>query len=383
MQGNKILIIDNDLSSRNYLAAALQKKGHPTLEAASGREGLIMAWKDRPVLIIADPVMDDLPGEELAVRLRSDPRTATVPLIALSSDMQPKRQLACMEAGFTRYLVKSPMALATLMDAVAEDLPAGGAVPNVGGLVMAFLSAKGGTGTSSLCANVAMNLVQAEPKAAVAVADLVLPIGSIAGIVGYEGDLNVVTAAHLPPAETTPGMLGGHLAQPEAWHFRLLAGSPDPEHGNELKVDRIADLVSSLKAAHDYVLLDLGRSLSRISLPLIEKADLIIMVVTPDVSTVALSKTVRDFLQARGVQAGAIYVVLNRVVGLEGMTKGEIEKTLDLPIRTAIPYLGGNLSLANNQHQPYALKYPTDTGSIILKEATQQILTAAKARRGG
>lgn len=383
MAGNKILIIDSDLSSRSYLASALQKKGYQTLQAASGREGLVVAWRDRPALIVADPVMDDLPGEELAVRLRSDPRTAIVPLIALSSDMQPTRQLECMEAGFTRYLVKSPMALTSLMDAIAEDLPGGAATPRVGGLVMAFLSAKGGVGTSSLCANIGMNVAQAEPNSRVAIADLVLPIGSIADIVGYQGSHNLVTVAHLAPSETTPDLLRPYLAQPEAWRFHLLPGSPDPEHANELKSERIADLVASLKQSHDYVLLDLGRSLSRISLPLIEKADLIAMVVGADMSTVALAKTVWDFLRNRGVQPDSIYVVLNRAVGLEGMTKTEIEKTLGLPIRTAVPYLGGNLSLANNQHQPYTLKYPADTASIIFKEAAQQMAGAAKQRRSG
>ncbi len=381
MPGSKILIIDGDLNSRTYVAGELQKKGYETLQAGSGREGLVAAWRDRPALIIVDPVMDDLPGEELAVRLRSDARTAVTPLIGLSSDIQPARQLACMEAGFTRYLVKSPMALANLIEAVTQELPAGTGTKHVGALTMAFLSAKGGTGTSSLCANVAMILAQAEPKPKVAVADLVLPIGSIAGFVGYDGDQNLVTLGHLSAAETTPELLGKYLVQPAGWDFHLLPGSPDPEHGNQLKGERIADLVASLTASHDYVLLDLGRALSRISLPLIEKADLIVMVVTPDTSTVTLSKTVRDFLQSRGVQAEAVYAVLNRPVGLEGMTKAEIEKELGLTIHTAIPYLGGNLTVSNNHHEPYAVKYPGDTGSIILKEAAQAMASAAKARR--
>ena len=67
-----------------------------------------------------------------------------------------------------------------------------------------------------------------------------------------------------------------HLPRLEQWGFHLLAGAPDPEHGNELVASRIGELVSGLRAAYDFVLLDLGRSLSRISLPLIEHADLIV-----------------------------------------------------------------------------------------------------------
>lgn len=375
MPGKTILIIDGDATSRRYLASMLQKKGYATVEAGSGREGLIAAWRDRPALIVADPVMDDLPGEELAARLRSDSRTATVALIALSSDRQPSRQAACMEAGFTRYLVKSPEALDKLMEILVEEMP--------GGLMMAFLSAKGGTGTSSLCANLGMTMAQTESDSRVAIADLVLPIGSIAGIVGYTGPQNLVTVAGLPPSETTPEMLSSYLSEPEGWKFQLLPGSPDPEHGNQLKVERIGDLVAALRASHDYVLLDLGRALSRISLPLIEKAELVVMIVSGDTSTVALSRIVWDFLKSKGVQSGAMYVILNRAVGLEGMTRAEIEKSLGLPIHTAFPYLGGNLSVANDHHQPYALKYPNDTTTIVLHDTARQMVAAAKERRTG
>ena len=91
MAGSTILIVDEDLASRNYVATALQKEGHHVLQAASGKEGLIAAWRDHPDIIIADPVLADLSGEELAARLRSDARTAKVPLVALSRDRRPLR----------------------------------------------------------------------------------------------------------------------------------------------------------------------------------------------------------------------------------------------------------------------------------------------------
>ncbi len=57
MAGSNILIIDGDLASRNYLARALHTEGHHILQAASGKEGLISAWRDRPDLIIVDPII--------------------------------------------------------------------------------------------------------------------------------------------------------------------------------------------------------------------------------------------------------------------------------------------------------------------------------------
>ncbi len=395
MAGNKILIVDADIASRNFVAAALQKDGHHVLQAASGREGLILAWRDRPEVIIMDPVMADLQGEEFVTRLRSDARTARVPLIALSSDPQPARVplialssdpqparvRSCMEAGFSEYLVKTVQAIPALIETVGRLGGDTAATIKSGGLLMVFLSAKGGTGTSSLCANIAMNIAHNQPEARVAVADIILPIGSIAEIVGYEGNQNLITIADMPASETTPEFFREHLAELANWQFHLLAGSSDPENGNQLKVGRIGDIVDALKASYDFVLLDLGRSLSRFSLPLIEHADLIVMIVSTDLGTVRLTKTVWEYLRSKGVQASSIYTILNRAVGLEGLTKTEAEKIIGVEIKTAMPYLGSNFSLANNQHQPIASKFPQDTASIVLKEAAQQMVSMARRLR--
>ena len=133
--------------------------------------------------------------------------------------------------------------------------------------------------------------------------------------------------------------------------------------------------------AYDFVILDLGRSLSRISLPLLQKADLILLVVATDQSTVNLTKTVWNYLQTQGIADQKIYMLLNRAVGLEGMTKAEAEEIIGLSIKTALPYMGSNFTLANNLNQPITHKYPRDTSSIILRETGRDIVKVARQLR--
>ncbi len=381
MAGNKVLIVDADAASRNFIAAAVQKEGYSILQVASGKEGLIAAWRDRPEVIIVDPILPDLKGEDFAARMRADSRTEKVVLIALSSDPQPSRIRSCMEAGFNEYLVKTREAIPALMEAINRLLGNTAAAEKIGGLLMVFLSAKGGTGTSSLCANIAMNIAQNKPEARVVVVDMVLPIGSIAGIVGYDGPQNLVTIAEIPAAETIPQFFRENLTEMTAWHFSLLAGSPDPENGNQLKVGRIGDIVSVLKAAYDYVIVDLGRGLSRISLPLIEHADLIALIVSTDLSTISLTKMVWEYLHSKGVESNSVYAILNRAVGLEGLTKAEAEKIIGVEIKTTVPYLGSNFAMANNQHQPFSVKFPKDTAALVFKEIAQQMADTARRLR--
>ena len=374
MVGKKILIVDENDASRNFLVNTLREKQFNVLEAASGKEGLIIAWRDEPDLVLFEPILSDIKDDEFIRKLRTDSRTSNTHLIALSSDPSPTRKESCLKAGANEYLIKSSQALPALEQSLTrlftvEKPPE--SVSKAGknlGLLIVFLSAKGGTGTSSLCANLAMNIKQRQPESGVVVADLILPIGSIGQIVGYEGNLNLITVADLPSKQTNEEYFHKNLPTPELWQFQLLAGSPDPQHGNILKGERIEQIVDVLRSAYDFIILDLGRSLSRISLPLIQKADLITLIVSTDQSTIQLTKTVWDYLQTQGIDNQKIYAILNRAVGLEGLTKAEAEGIIGLSIKTTLPYMGSNFALANNLNQPITTKYPTDTASIIFKE---------------
>ncbi len=387
MVGKSVLILDENTASRNFLANTFLEKQFKVRVAASGKEALLIAWRNEPDLILFDPVLSDIQAEELIQKLRTHPRTIQTSLVALSSDPSPALKEACRNAGVYEYLAKSAQAIPALEETLTRLFGTEKPTETVNrevekvGLLITFLSAKGGTGTSSLCANLAMNIKLAQPEARIVVADLVLPIGSIAPIVGYEGGLNLATVADLPSVQTSVEYLHKNLPQPELWHFQLLPGSPDPQHGNLLKGDRISEIVETLRSAYDLIILDIGRSLSRISLPLIQKADLITLIVSTDQSTIKLTKTVWDYLQTQGIDNQNIYVILNRALGLEGLTKMEAEETLGLTIKTTIPYMGGNFALANNLHQPITTKYPTDTASIILKETAENMVKLARLQR--
>jgi Flp pilus assembly CpaE family ATPase len=385
--GKTILLLDENPASRNFLAATLREKQFKVLDAPSGKEALIIAWRDAPDLILFDPVLSDIRDDEFIAKLRANPRTKNMPLVALSSDPGPARRDACINAGVDEYLVKSSQALVSLEESLVRilsqspSLEEAARVEKEPGLLFVFLSAKGGTGTSSLCANIAMNIKQGQPEARVVVVDLVLPIGSIGPIVGYEGKLNITTVTDLPASQMSGDYFAKNLPKPELWQFQLLPGSPDPQTANALKADRVDYVVDTLLSTYDYVILDIGRSLSRIGLPLIQKADLIAMIVSTDQSTLKLTKTIYKYLQSQGIDHQKIYTILNRALGLDGVTKTEAEEIIGLPIKTTLPYMGGNFALANNLNQPITTKYPNDTASIILKELAINMGKAARQLR--
>ena len=131
MVENSILVVDDHPASRMYLANFLKVREFKVLEGPTGKEGLIAAWRDAPDLVLFDPALTDISDRGFIHKLRNDPRTSRTPLVALSSDPAPApaRKQICLNAGGEK-----------------------------GSSLIVFLSAKGGTGTSSLCANFAMNI---------------------------------------------------------------------------------------------------------------------------------------------------------------------------------------------------------------------------------
>jgi Flp pilus assembly CpaE family ATPase len=131
--------------------------------------------------------------------------------------------------------------------------------------------------------------------------------------------------------------------------------------------------VHALRHAYDYVLVDLGRSLLRLSLPILQAADLVVLILSTDLSTVNQTKKLWHYLREQDIPANRVYAIINRAVGLEGLTKAETEKLLEIGINLTIPYMMGNFTLANNQNAPISVKFPTDTATMILKQAAMEM----------
>jgi pilus assembly protein CpaE len=335
-----------------------------------------MVQEAAPNMVIFDTNLPDLNAMDLIERLQQIPAMANIPCVVLTSRSNPDEMQACMQAGCAEYFVKSGMVMMTLVDAVPRLLSEGRSLwrKQEQGYLIVFLSAKGGTGTSSLCANIGMNMAVQYTQARVAVADLVLPMGSIAPLVGVsETQFNLVTVANQPVEAITPDFFKNQLPVPPHWLFHLLPGAPDPETSLNLQVGHIPNIVDALRRAYDYLLVDLGRSLSRISLPIIQAADLLVLILSTDMSTVNQTKKVWHYLREQGIHPERIYPILNRAVGLEGLTKAETESILEIGINLTMPYMMGNFTLANNQNVPISVKFPTDTASMILKQAAVEM----------
>lgn len=109
----RVLFADDNSDMRHYVADLLDSS-YDVVSASDGAEALSLALADPPDLVLTDVMMPKLDGFELVRALRSDPRTASVPIIMLSARAGSEAAVEGLDAGADDYLIKPFSALELL-----------------------------------------------------------------------------------------------------------------------------------------------------------------------------------------------------------------------------------------------------------------------------
>lgn len=118
---SKILLVEDNEMNRDMLSRRLERKGFDVVLAVDGQAGVDMASSSSPDLILMDlslPVMD---GWEATRRIKADPATQTIPVIALTAHAMKEDEQKAREAGCDDYDTK-PVNLSRLLEKMGKLL---------------------------------------------------------------------------------------------------------------------------------------------------------------------------------------------------------------------------------------------------------------------
>lgn len=104
----KILLVEDSKVTRLENETALHKAGYAVICAEDGEAALRMAREGKPDLILLDMILPKMSGPEVLQHLKSEPETAEIPVIVVSSLSEKNRQ-KLIEAGAEDYLAKSEL----------------------------------------------------------------------------------------------------------------------------------------------------------------------------------------------------------------------------------------------------------------------------------
>lgn len=116
-----LLVVDDSEMNIDMLSKWLHKKGFNTLIAKDGKEGIEVATTQQPDLILMDLSMPVIDGWEASKRLKNQPETKHIPIIALSAHALEEERISALEAGCDDYETK-PLNLKGLTEKILQHL---------------------------------------------------------------------------------------------------------------------------------------------------------------------------------------------------------------------------------------------------------------------
>jgi two-component system, cell cycle response regulator DivK len=122
MKDRTVLHIEDNEYNRKIVRQLLSRTSFRLLEAGDGEEGLKVAQRELPDLILMDVQLPKLSGLDATRLLRADPRTANIPLVVVTSFALSGDDRRAMDAGASAYLAK-PYSPRDLMALINRFLP--------------------------------------------------------------------------------------------------------------------------------------------------------------------------------------------------------------------------------------------------------------------
>jgi len=111
----KILLVEDNELNRDMLSRRLTRQGFEVLLACDGASGVELTGSERPDLVLMDMSLPVLDGWEAAQRLKADPTTRTIPVIALTAHAMTADREKALAAGCDDYDTK-PVELSRLLE---------------------------------------------------------------------------------------------------------------------------------------------------------------------------------------------------------------------------------------------------------------------------
>jgi CheY-like chemotaxis protein len=110
----RLLLVEDNEMNRDMLSRRLQKKGYEVVLALDGEEGVAKAKAEAPALVLMDMSLPGIDGWEATRRIKADPQTNSIPVIALTAHALTSDRDQAMAAGCDDFDTK-PVEFARLL----------------------------------------------------------------------------------------------------------------------------------------------------------------------------------------------------------------------------------------------------------------------------
>jgi pilus assembly protein CpaE len=360
------LIVTQDEEFRRDLSNMLRAGGVPIgilddAHASIGRE---------TDLALVDLRGDSAAGMAAIERLRASHLTAAI--FAIAEAAEPQLILQAMRAGANEFFTWPPerdgFYGALRRTAARRDTATAAARQAAATLV--FFGAKGGSGTTTVAVNCAVELARLTKRPTIIV-DLKSCLGEVALFLGVRPRFTLLDAIenlHRLDRDFLRELVTRHKSGLE-----ILAGSEQFDRPGAGDSSAVEELFRVLTKSHEYIVVDAGNAVNSCAIAALYAADMIFLVTNPDVPSVRNAQRLVDRIRQLGAGGERVRILLNRAAEPYLIAPKQIETALGYGIyhtfssdyKTVSAALNSGVPLALTNHSELAEQFDRFTRGII------------------
>lgn len=367
----KIAVLSRDERHLIELARTLRNRpGADEVDMIAGSPARLTTLADDAVpdvLVVDQPQVEEGELDQLERLGHLFPRMA---FIVLSSDQSQDFLLRAMRAGVREVLpaVPSAAALAQALDRIAEKL---GNQGGANGKVLAFISCKGGSGSTFLATNLAYALSAGGSKR-VALIDMNLQFGDASLFVSDIKPLATLSDVASQIHRLDPSFLASSMVAVTP-NYSVLAAPSDPAHASDVKPEHIDAIVKLARRQYDFIVLDVGRSLDPVSIRALDHADTIYPVLQMTLPYIRDGKRLLSVFRNLDYGKDKVELIVNRHDKNSDIRLRDLEEAFDTTTLRTMPNHYDAAAKSVNQGVPVTRLVPDSPLSAALQEMARAL----------
>jgi DNA-binding response OmpR family regulator len=338
-----IYVIDDDDQLLRMVGLMLERAGHSATLINSPSQGVERIKKEMPDLLVLDVMMPGMSGHDVCRQIRGTPEIADLPILVLTARAQDVDRVAALKSGADDYLSK-PVTSHELIEKVDNLLSRqeGGQVDSRSGLIVSIFGMRGGAGRTTVAVNLAAALRRASDQD-VCLVDL-SPSGEQ---VTLHLRLQAQNAWDKLPAnggfswKEVESILSVHQSG-----LRVLAAPALPQSPIKPPSATVETMLELLREKNLFTVVDLPPVLSPAVTACLAASDVVLHIVTPEVTSVQSAVQTGRALVKAGITLKQRSYLLNHILPESHLPQATVERALNSRVAFQIGY---------DSHQPRAL----------------------------
>ena len=395
---HKILVIDDHYETLSIIQRVLQQHGYNVIATVNPVEGIAIAKKEIPDMVMVDGMMPEMTGWEVCSALRAEPALGELRIVMFSAVSEAEQKLAGFNAGADDYMTKptEPNEMIERVKILLENVTPRSSTntaptANVATQALAFeelgipplstsiqlptettliavLGVRGGSGSTTTAINIAAALAHAGHGTTLI--DLDVQQGHVALY------LKQNTSQQLMHFEENDF----YAVQDNIIHFSeslnlLVTQTPVWENSFvNITQETVSKLLEAMAANSSYLVVDCGNQLLPFLKPIVERADDVILCLRPERLSLTVARERIQAMQDIMMSRAKIRPLVMDFSGHMNVPREGIEKFLGTKITAVVPITAKEMNLAVSKSKPIVQLNPQAKPSILMRQLAQQIV---------